>query len=670
MSFTRDQAKAYVKSQLPAYLRQHGINPDSKKNFQCLNPEHNDGTPSMSYDSRRQKCHCFGCGADYDIFDLIKIENHLPDDAAAFKYAYELYGVELEKQPSSLQAPAAPAASSNQSEGHPIGWDDTIGRKEPEKPAADYRAYYKECAARRGQLTYLSLRGISEETAKAAALGYDMHFTTGTGGKVWQALIIPTGPDSYVARNTDTGAAKSDRYRKTGTSRLYMLDRLGADSGVFIVEGELDALSIVEAGGQAVALGSTANVQHLLDYLEKNPGKRPKQPLLLYLDNDDAGRNADKQLCEGLRKLGMKYLHYDPAEGLKAKDANEALMKEPQKFRQAVAKAANVDELAREKALAKYEQNSAANHIQEFLNGIAASVNTPCITTGFPALDKSLDGGLYEGLYIIGAISSLGKTTFIMQLADQAAALAGTDVLIFSLEMARSELMAKSISRLTLTACMEGGNGETRNAKTVRGITDGKRWANYSTAEKQLITSSVQEYGKIAKHIYITEGLGNIGVQQVRETVKQHVELTGRRPIVIIDYVQILDPADTHATDKQNTDKAVLELKRISRDFKLPLIGISSFNRDNYKTEATFTAFKESGALEYSSDVLLALQLEGAGRKDFNDAKEKKKNPRNVELLVLKNRNGRVGDKIKYLYYPMFNTFMEQGLIVDKKETK
>ena len=204
----------------------------------------------------------------------------------------------------------------------------------------------------------------------------------------------------------------------------------------------------------------------------------------------------------------------------------------------------------------------------------------------------------------------------------------------------------------------------------MRGITDGKRWANYSTAEKQLITSSVQEYGKIAKHIYITEGLGNIGVQQVRETVKQHVELTGRRPIVIIDYVQILAPADTHATDKQNTDKAVLELKRISRDFKLPLIGISSFNRDNYKTEATFTAFKESGALEYSSDVLLALQLEGAGRKDFNDAKEKKKNPRNVELLVLKNRNGRVGDKIKYLYYPMFNTFMEQGLIVDKKETK
>jgi replicative DNA helicase len=61
-----------------------------------------------------------------------------------------------------------------------------------------------------------------------------------------------------------------------------------------------------------------------------------------------------------------------------------------------------------------------------------------------------LDDGLYEGLYIVGAMSSLGKTTFVTQIGDQIAN-NGTDVLIFSLEMSRYELMAKSISRLTLT---------------------------------------------------------------------------------------------------------------------------------------------------------------------------------------------------------------------------
>ncbi len=95
----------------------------------------------------------------------------------------------------------------------------------------------------------------------------------------------------------------------------------------------------------------------------------------------------------------------------------------------------------------KYLDTATSHYLQEFIDGIANSVDTPFLPTGFPKLDNVLDGGLYEGLYIIGAISSLGKTTIITQIADQVAS-QGHDVLIFSLEMARSELMAKSISRL------------------------------------------------------------------------------------------------------------------------------------------------------------------------------------------------------------------------------
>ena len=116
--------------------------------------------------------------------------------------------------------------------------------------------------------------------------------------------------------------------------------------------------------------------------------------------------------------------------------------------------------------------------MQSFIDGIADSVDTPFIPTGFKKLDSVLDGGLYEGLYIVGAISSLGKTTLITQITDQIAQ-SGTDVLIFSLEMARSELIAKSISRHTLQSVLQTG-GDTRNAKTTRGISTGKRYIDYN----------------------------------------------------------------------------------------------------------------------------------------------------------------------------------------------
>jgi replicative DNA helicase len=112
-------------------------------------------------------------------------------------------------------------------------------------------------------------------------------------------------------------------------------------------------------------------------------------------------------------------------------------------------------------------------------------------------------------------------------------------------------------------------------------------------------------------------------------------------------------------TDKQNTDKAVMELKRVSRDFKTPVLAISSFNRQSYNSPVTMEAFKESGAVEYSSDVLIGLQLAGAGENGFNPNEEKQRTPRNIELVMLKNRNGRTGDKIKFEYHPQFNYFIE-----------
>ena len=108
-----------------------------------------------------------------------------------------------------------------------------------------------------------------------------------------------------------------------------------------------------------------------------------------------------------------------------------------------------------------------------------------------------------------------------------------------------------------------------------------------------------------------------------------------------------------------------MELKRISRDYKIAILGISSFNRENYSNAVTMSAFKESGAIEYSSDVLIGLQLKGIGNKNFNFIEAKKKSPREIKLVILKNRNGRAGDIIEYSYYPMFNYFDELGNNMD-----
>lgn len=628
----RKQAKEYAKQGLEDYLHHKGI--DTKKPFRCLNPEHNDSHPSMSYDRKRHKIHCFSCGKDYDIFDLIGIDFGLNDYADIFNKAYEYFNLDIEIEPSKLNK------------------NTHINTYTQEKNVEEY---YEKCNKELSLTgySYIKSRGLSEEIANKYMLGIERYFNKGTGTTTWEALIIPTGPHTYTARNTDPNADKNNRVRKVGSSVLFNKRALKeAQKPIYVVEGEIDALSIIEVGGEAIALGSTANYKQLIAYLEKN---KPVQPLIIALDNDISGQNTANKLEKELGRLHIAFYKFDPYNG--KKDANEALQTNRQAFKQAIEEAEHIQEQVLEEEKQAYLSTSASFHLQDFINGITDSVNTPCISTGFKNLDKTLGGGLYEGLYICGAISSLGKTTLVLQIADQVAQ-AGEDVLVFSLEMARNELIAKSISRLTLLDVMIN-NGNIQNAKSTRGITCGNRYKNYNKEELTLIQDAINTYEKYAKHVYISEGVGNIGVREIRETVEKHMFFTGKKPVVIVDYLQILAPYNDRATDKQNIDKAVLELKRISRDYKLPLIAISSVNRASYNTPISMEALKESGSVEFGSDVIWGLQLRGVGSKDFDVNMAKSKNPREIELVVLKNRNGITGEKVNFQYYPIFNYFKE-----------
>lgn len=649
----------------------------------CGHGTHGDGLTFDPTSTDGNSLHCFGCSFYGDIIDLyMKLTGTSYPEALSI-LAQEI-GITIDGQaPSGPQKPLhaqtveeptrqqknrtqATAAATD-------GQENPGGEDEQQEP--DYTAFFEEANRHLTETDYH--RGISLETLNRYKVGFVpnwRHPKAPSAVPPSPRLIIPTSPHSYLARDTRKPIpADAAKYAKSKVGRVHIFNpaALAADQPVFVVEGELDALSIIDVGGAAVALGSVSNWKKFAELVKAQP---PTRPIVLALDQDARGQEAEKQLADTLKGLQVPFYRQNVTG--QHKDANEALQADRGAFAAAVNAAAEAA-LAEAQAQAdaqreELEHEAAAYSLQNFLDNIAASASATYIPTGFEGLDSILDGGLFPGLYVVGAISSLGKTTFCLQIADQIAA-AGQDVLIFSLEMARNELIAKSISRLTVLQDLQQ-NGSTSNAKTTRGILTGSRYASYSRAEKELIKKAVSLYSETARHIYITEGMGDVGVKEIRERVQRHVRITGRRPVVVIDYLQIIAPADIRATDKQNTDKAVLELKRLSRDMDIPVVGISSFNRDNYTQPVNLSSFKESGAIEYSSDVLIGLQYTGMdyqeGETDKNrekrirellkqaaaDAKTGK--PQHIHLKILKNRNGSKGE-ILLEFYPMFNYFRE-----------
>lgn len=695
----RDIAREELKGRLKEYVETITEKSKGKNMYNCpLCPSGTGakGTGAFSIkDSTSWKC--FSCGKSGDIFDLIGEVEHISDYNEQLKRAGELFGITIDSYRSSAQEDFRPqkTRAEYQKQDRSERYTHTHSSihtytQEGEAPDAqpNFRDFFLQAYKHIAETDYPQRRGLSQEIIDRYKLGYIAEWKHPKAPKApaTPRLIIPISDYSYLARDIRADIPKEQEdYKK---SKVKGRDKViwtfnykalqAAAKPIFVVEGEIDALSIIEVGGEAVALGSIVNIRPFLELLKE---EKPAHILILALDNEkepakiEKIEGAYKELAEGLTKEGIPYCRLNPAG--EHKDANEALTADRESFKRAVAEAIeqaqSIEDREEAEKREEYLKNSTANYIQSFIDGIAESVNTSYIPTGFEKLDEALDGGLYEGLYIIGAISSLGKTTFILQMVDQIAA-SGQDVIIFSLEMARAELMSKSISRNTMILTVNNG-GDMRNAKTARGITTGTRYTNYNPTERKLIQEAIEAYKDYSENIYIYEGVGNIGVTEIRDTVQKHIRFTGKKPVIVVDYLQILAPYNERATDKQNTDKAVTELKRLSRDYKIPVIGISSFNRDNYTAPVNMASFKESGAIEYSSDVLFGLQIEGMdyreGEKDgdrqkrirklFKDTDQQGKNgeAQSLELKVLKNRNGSKGHKIPLSFYPFFNYFQE-----------
>lgn len=617
----------------------------------CGHGSHGDGLTvnPRSYDGNGLKC--FSCGFSGDVIDLIQKRDGKTYSQALTDLADDL-GIIVDDYGQSYGAASADdflelpeeQASGNVND-HP--------EKKPatEAPAApqgdDLTAYYNECRKRINDpaaASYLLARGISPTTAAAYWVGYDPAADPSEKGHPCPRIIIPTSKEHYVGRRID-GVELFKKMNRRGTSPAIFNQQALFAQGVqevFVTEGAFDALSILEVGAAAIALNSTNNDDLLLKVLAK---RKTSATLILCLDNDDSGINATNRLRAGLQRMNISHITADICPG--CKDPNEALVKNREAFTEAVQEAQRRT-AARPDNTSYYIDNLMAGEIQQF-KAVSG--------TGFSNLDKCT-GGLYPGLYAVAATSSLGKTTFCLQLADQLAE-AGQDVIFFSLEQSRLELVSKSLARRT---------AQTDMSKAVTSLQIRRRYL-----PEQVLKAAREYQAAVRDRLAIVEGNFACNLSFIGDYIRQHIRRNGTRPIIFIDYLQILQPEQVGGrtqTTKETVDTTVTELRRISRELGLTIFVVSSVNRENYLTPIDFESLKESGSIEYTCDVIYGLQLEILDDPEYLKLKKENKaqkrdmvrqakaaTPRRIKLVCLKNRYGISSFSCFFNYYPANDLF-------------
>lgn len=567
-----------LKSCLPQWLREHGL--PLHKPFACLNPAHQDAHPSMGYNEKNQTVHCFACGATYDIFDLVGQEENLTDFPSKMKAVNRRYG-----GGEVIRVTAKPTQAFPYKEGG--------GRSDP----------------------YFTGRGLSDETVRRFGLVVENGYA-----------VLPVFVDGVcrsVCRRAIDPAVEPRYQNSRGAMQLWnsaAMER-AAGKALFVTEGIFDALSLEELGFPAVALCGAANTGKLVQKIDEYVPVAWPEKMILAGDSDAAGQGMNEKLREQLTARGIACAVLALPDS--CKDVNEALVQDRDAL-QAVCKA----------AAAAQEVQQQQTLEDEFLAYLGRRGWAAVMSTGIAGLDKALDGGLHAGLTVLGAVSSMGKTSLMLQMADTLAA-AGRNVLFITIEMSRMELIAKSAVRGT--------------RERARPLLDGRLPEN---KVRSLISAYRQKTGG---RVELWEPDAPLTPAFLDEKVSAFCE-QHESPVLFLDYLQLVAPVRAGMTEKQTADAAVAMLKQLARRYEMPVIAASSLNREAYRpgsAEPGLSAFKESGSVEYSADLLLVLKY----RTDAD--KEIKIGPRHLALTILKNRFGATGESIPLDYEPEKELFRD-----------
>ena len=250
----------------------------------------------------------------------------------------------------------------------------------------------------------------------------------------------------------------------------------------------------------------------------------------------------------------------------------------------------------------------------------AASKSTGSVTgiaTGFFDLDVMTSGMQPADLVLIAARPSMGKTAFVLNIAQHAAFKLNKSVAIFSLEMSKEQLVNRMFSLESSVDAQHLRNGKL----------DETEW-------EKLIESA----GVIGNSKLIIDDTPGITIQEMRSKCRKF-KLEQGLDMIIIDYLQLMSGGGKSESRQQEISEISRSLKALARELNVPVLSLSQLSRaveQRPDKRPMMSDLRESGAIEQDADVIMFIYRDDYYNKDTEK-------PGVAEIIIGKQRNGPVG---------------------------
>lgn len=258
------------------------------------------------------------------------------------------------------------------------------------------------------------------------------------------------------------------------------------------------------------------------------------------------------------------------------------------------------------------------------------------LKTGFEHLDELLSGLQPADLIIVAARPSMGKSTFVFNIAENVAYIQKQHVMVFSLEMPASAIMQKSLSSLAGVPLSDIRNGRILHNDTAAGV--------MSATAGMMIENS--------EYLYIDDSAG-LHISQLQARAKRRdmaVKSKGGLKLVVVDYLQLITAEGDNDTGKLT---AVSNgLKALAKNLGCPVIALSQLNR-GLTGRPKLTNLRGSGSIEQDGDAIIFLHDD-----DYQDEDSKRDENSLTEAIIAKQRMGPLGNVYlqPQLQYSRFQT--------------
>lgn len=238
------------------------------------------------------------------------------------------------------------------------------------------------------------------------------------------------------------------------------------------------------------------------------------------------------------------------------------------------------------------------------------------VATGFSKLDEMTSGFQPSDMIVLAARPSVGKTAFALNIASHAAIQNNQNVLLFSLEMSKEQLVQRLI-------CMEGRIDSSRLRS---GFLAHHEYAKIQGAADTLSRAKI-----------FIDDTANITLLELRSKVRKHKAQHGC-DMVIIDYLQLMSGGGRSENRQNEIAEISRSIKGLAREISAPVVALSQLSReaDNDGASPKLSHLRESGAIEQDADVVLMLSRPAAHESEGGL-------PGLINLNVAKQRNGPTG---------------------------